>query len=1635
MSDREQIHPVYLDTGDGIVTVNSTWSADQGSYQLLVSGSESALAFLYPDNKPMTNAAGDFELVLQEDGYQFEDLKDVRRWLRDLMMDWRDAGANPCQAPSEADSQRNETNEDVVVVDEPSGEHAIIEDTMSTAVFGTIADVRQDAHNRAIKEKEDFSLTQIAQDQSQPAVDEDAETVAETNRSEAETAAFSTADLAESQAEQGFDTSAETVQEAATDSFQGDSERYVQEIDAADVVPEADPNQAETGEWVGSEVTMIPTGKSADPETDTGDETWDGAEVTMLPASKPSDAEADGSWDGAEQTMVGQAHDGGWDGAEQTMVGGTGSGEWDGSEQTMVGAAPGNWDGAEATVVGAPIGAEPRNESDKNASSTTSTATKTSTGTRTNPSFNDGWHLSGDPGPCTGQIWGDYEVGGKLGEGGMGTVYRGRQFSLRRRVAIKVLPPHLSSDPQMRERFELEAQSASVLNSPHVVQVFAAGTEQGNAYYVMEFVEGKDLHDVVKEHIEKEEQIDPHVAADYVIQAGRGLIEAQKHDFVHRDIKPPNLMLTKKGIVKIADFGIVKVMGESSLTMTGTAIGTPAYCSPEQGGGTGCDGRSDIYSMGVVFYELLTLQKPFDGNTGNALIYQHTYTEPKLLTDINPKCPESYQLVVLKCMQKNPDDRYQTAQELVDDLERVRLGTAPLAQVFGTGAEAMLKAKGLSRAKKWPIVVAAAAIIAVMVGGFYWYQGASERAARIDTLRKELVYLNKPIAPGEGAEGYVLELAELAGYDDVDVVRWQKKIDALSSLTASLTRLDESNEPSSQILDETVGDYDDYVSYFGSEGESAKRWQRKLNEAEVKIKDLRTQITEDLRTGDNELNVGIWDRVLPGLATLAHMAGEADTDVERWQGRYDKFKEREAALRDELKVLDADDLQLTAVDQKRLNQSLAELRDKVDERDIDVLRWRDVLAKQGASLDNMREQLAMLDTPLAQPFASQMLMADLKGTLNQYAAVVDKDDVKLLRWQKKYTDSEAAIAKHSAWFKERVEPVEGWLNLKLQIKARERFDVIRPLIPDENVTVEKWGDKLSESERITRSMQERLLNVLTIESMTKDDIARARKTIDELELIGGLEESRDSYESKLRRQENYHASLRIKLQAFNRVAPITAELQEALDEFTRLLGSEDEEGKKWRQKNAEYERLHSSLSILDQPILFKAEDVTNLEKLTGLVGFNDKDVIRWRDKVNQVRDIEKVLSQLDIAAPLPKEVQGLMETLATLVGSRDERYQLWQAKINRVAELKTNLAQIEGAYVLPQGLDKEMLELQSLVSADDSDVAKWLPIMRHLIGPKRPTWASDFGRDVHGVYADVTIDELPYRFRYIPAGKFLIGSPENQIGRDADENQVPVTLTSGYWLAEQECIQTLYAALTYENPYPSKFSGGDRPVERVSWFDAQVFLERFNERVGLNPQQARLPTEAEWEYACRAGNELASFIDAKGENTDVDQVAWFFDNANERTQSVKGRVANPLGLFDMHGNVWEWCNDNYGGYAPAGSIDPTGGAQEENVVRGGCFYDFADQCRAANRLGIDGDMQTMYVGFRIAISLDADAMPEDLRVLEEDPLQDTAEVPAPNSDAEVPEEPIDDDEPDDVHKEEDVVVEEKDLELSATEAE
>ncbi|HET6882849.1 MAG TPA: protein kinase, partial [Pirellulales bacterium] len=267
---------------------------------------------------------------------------------------------------------------------------------------------------------------------------------------------------------------------------------------------------------------------------------------------------------------------------------------------------------------------------------------------------------------------GSCRVVARLGQGGMGDVYKAHDESLDRWVAIKVLPPQLARDADFVGRFRAEASAIARLTHPNVVQVYSIGEEQGHHYFVMQFVEGESL----AERLHRVGRLDVVQALAIVQQCLAGLVAAHEAGIVHRDIKPGNVLLeTRSGRALLADFGLAKRNdGRSAMTATGVILGTVDYLSPEQARGLAVDARSDLYSIGVMLYELLSGKLPFAAESATAMIFQHAYEPPRPLADAAPKLSCDLTQIVDRLLRKSADERYQTARELLVDLEAIREG-------------------------------------------------------------------------------------------------------------------------------------------------------------------------------------------------------------------------------------------------------------------------------------------------------------------------------------------------------------------------------------------------------------------------------------------------------------------------------------------------------------------------------------------------------------------------------------------------------------------------------------------------------------------------------------------------------------------------------------------------------------------------------------------------------------------------------------------------------------------------------------------------------------------------------------------------------------------------------------------------
>jgi eukaryotic-like serine/threonine-protein kinase len=325
-----------------------------------------------------------------------------------------------------------------------------------------------------------------------------------------------------------------------------------------------------------------------------------------------------------------------------------------------------------------------------------------------------------------------YRIEARIGAGGMAEVYRGIDPVLNRTVAIKVLLPQFARDTSFVERFRREAQAAARLNHPNIVGVFDTGADDGTQFIVMEFIEGRTLADF----LEAGRRPTPAQAAEISQKICSALAAAHAQGVIHRDIKPGNVMVTRDGTVKVMDFGIARMTsGVETAPQTSAVLGTASYLSPEQAQGGPVDARTDIYSLGVVLYELLVGRPPFTGDSPVAIAYKQVNEAPIPPSQLNADVPPRLDAVVMRALSKNPANRYQTALEFSEDLQRVIKGqevqATPLLPAMGEATQVISRAqhtavlppqeepKGSGR-KVWLGVLIGVLVVGILGGAGYF---------------------------------------------------------------------------------------------------------------------------------------------------------------------------------------------------------------------------------------------------------------------------------------------------------------------------------------------------------------------------------------------------------------------------------------------------------------------------------------------------------------------------------------------------------------------------------------------------------------------------------------------------------------------------------------------------------------------------------------------------------------------------------------------------------------------------------------------------------------------------------------------------------------------------------------------------
>ncbi|MBI5939265.1 MAG: protein kinase [Caulobacterales bacterium] len=1047
-------------------------------------------------------------------------------------------------------------------------------------------------------------------------------------------------------------------------------------------------------------------------------------------------------------------------------------------------------------------------------------------------------------GVLSGVLWQDFQLGTLVGRGAMGEVYSARQLSVDRTVAIKVMLATASSDAGFLRRWDTEARAAAAVISPHVVVLHSSGTIDGRPCIVMEYVSGGTVGELIAARRELGRPLAPIETVELLLQAARGLLAVHLNGLVHRDIKPSNLMLDGKGRVKVTDFGLVRVLNMETMTATGLTLGTPLYMAPEQGRGQPIDGRCDLYALGVVLYELLTLRPPFTADTPDALMFQHGFAEPELPTALNPDVPTDLQAVCLKCLQKDPERRYADAQLLIEDLERLRAGLAPLVAVFphgrpDTGAKEALRQ--LSGRHRWlPVLVGAAAFALVLVLAWDWFDGRRNEAG---LLRQRLAPLAVATEVPATAEADLARLASLVGKEDAQVAQGRTKLDELTALNAGLAQIP----------------------------------------ADPDHRDLAA-----IRTA---------------VARLGILTGERDPALPRWQAVLARGAAEEQDLRRSLATLDG----ATVPDPAQ--RAAAQLRLPRLERltgpaDSDLVRWQRLVRESTEAVERLRRSLARLDsgaTPTAQ-------VVDAMTADTERLVQLAPEDPDLAHWRRRLGEETARL-------------------------AGLRAEVARLLA--------RAGDSnLAERAALARSAETLRLSGAAAEGQLAEVAA------------------------VLERAERQRATLAARLAVLDSPHSLPPDLAADLAGYEAQAGLDDPDARRWRTRFEQIRALLARLGPVDRPGPPPA--TADLEALAALVGTDDTVVTALRAKAAAIASTRAWLAAtLDRTAAPPAEATERLGQLGTLVGPVDPDVQRWTGRLATWSAAGRLLDGLDTRWVLG-GSDRDealrrLADATAIAGEDDPLLRRWRERLRAIDGPDRPAWSTGHGRDGYGSWAELTLRSASQRQRWLPPGTFTMGSPADEVGRSDDETACPVRLTRGRWIADSECAQALWQAVMNDNPALTR---DDRlPVEQVSHPQAVDFCQRLAGRLG-NGAVVRLPSEAEWEAAARAGRPGA------WAGLDVEEAAAAIVHGTRGSgpEAARGRMPNALGLFDMLGNVWEWCGTGYGP-PPAGgvAVDPTPAPTARMAVRGGSWCDPLDRCRAANRLGLPPATASPHLGFRFVI--------------------------------------------------------------------
>lgn len=455
-----------------------------------------------------------------------------------------------------------------------------------------------------------------------------------------------------------------------------------------------------------------------------------------------------------------------------------------------------------------------------------------------------------------GENLGKYEVKERIGRGGMAEVYKAYHESLDRFVAVKVLHPFLGEDPEFQERFEREARNIARLKHTNIVQVydFDVDNKRDLYYMIMEFIDGPTLRTRLMQLSFQGEQFSITEAVRVIRDLASALAYAHSRGMIHRDIKPANIMLDSDGRVVLTDFGIARIVSGPTMTASGSMVGTPAYMSPEQGLGQPGDNRSDIYSLGVVLYQLVTGTTPYDADTPIAIVLKHVNDPLPPPTTINSTIPEALERIIFRALAKSPDERYQNIEEMVEHLDNLDASDTKILPASPVQAAMAAKAKAAPSAQPRParqksrarfprtLFAMLVAIVSLLAGGYLSFTG------QLDSALAQVPIVQLPEEPTATSEEPAVAATGPTSTPTPNLQATELAL-TVEALSASITESEEPNIPPTPDLTATIiaCDFDYEIVTQDPENESVYPELTTLSLTLTIVNDSQCAIDDDTR--------------------------------------------------------------------------------------------------------------------------------------------------------------------------------------------------------------------------------------------------------------------------------------------------------------------------------------------------------------------------------------------------------------------------------------------------------------------------------------------------------------------------------------------------------------------------------------------------------------------------------------------------------------------------------------------------------------------------------------------------------------------------------------------------------------------